>query len=634
MGKIFRWVAAAKRPLFLDELQQAIAVEPTDSYLRKDRLVTNINNLISWCNGLVILQEEDSAVQFTHHSVKQFLLSDRYDTIAKSFHLQLSEADHEVGEICVTYLHFNDFERQVSRLPKHNLPFQPKDFAASTFISSSNRAARYGTKFVKILSNKARPTTPFDITERLNNSLPKSLRDNSKDQLYSGYPLLPYVQQFWLSHTTGFLPENTSMWNSWAALIIRKHDLVKIPWMMQCDEEAEEVITNYILAEDHLALLHLYGHQHPLTNLTLSKLLIEASGKGNIRIVDGLIDAKIDINHSIGPGSRTAVLAAAENGHIRVLKSLLTAKALMYGRVFDKEYALEAAAQRGHLEVVKWLLSTLAEGSWHIKCLPAALALAVAGEHEKLMELLVKAHHNVHASVDDDIVCAVARSGPVKVMELLLTAGADVDIQKPYICGETPLREAVKSGRTEMAKLLLAAHAQVDVRDTVSGRTALHEAAGRGHTEMVKVLLAANADANAVDRGELTPLMLASHEGHVEVVRILLRATADEKIISRNYRQTPLHEAASRGHIETVRLLLTTKIDVNFPDRNGDTALHLGAWSGHLEIVKALLAANAEVNHVNLSEQTAMDRAQRYSRTAVIKVLKAAKAKTHRQLYD
>src|SRR5947209_5465275 len=58
VNKTFRWVAAVKRPLLLEELREAIAIQPGDKFLERDRLVNDIGSLISWCGNLVTLDEE------------------------------------------------------------------------------------------------------------------------------------------------------------------------------------------------------------------------------------------------------------------------------------------------------------------------------------------------------------------------------------------------------------------------------------------------------------------------------------------------------------------------------------------------------------------------------------------------
>jgi ankyrin repeat protein len=87
---------------------------------------------------------------------------------------------------------------------------------------------------------------------------------------------------------------------------------------------------------------------------------------------------------------------------------------------------------------------------------------------------------------------------------------------------------AVRQGKPDTVKALLAAR-DTDVNATdENGDTPLIEAARLGHDDIARALLAAGADYKLRDRSGKTPLMLAVLGGHDEVVHVLKDAGAQE----------------------------------------------------------------------------------------------------------
>jgi hypothetical protein len=57
--EIFRWVAAAKRPLALDEISEIVAMELGDTHLHQvsNRMPTDLYKMIQNCSNLVIVKD-------------------------------------------------------------------------------------------------------------------------------------------------------------------------------------------------------------------------------------------------------------------------------------------------------------------------------------------------------------------------------------------------------------------------------------------------------------------------------------------------------------------------------------------------------------------------------------------------
>jgi len=114
---IFKWVAATKRALTLDEPRESLSYKPGKPYSIAGKRPNGLERIAAWCENLVQLDEELQIVQFTHYSVLQHFLEEPLDSSLQSFHITLEEGDHFIGEICVTYLNSNDFKTDLIRNP-------------------------------------------------------------------------------------------------------------------------------------------------------------------------------------------------------------------------------------------------------------------------------------------------------------------------------------------------------------------------------------------------------------------------------------------------------------------------------------------------------------------------------------
>ncbi|TIA29036.1 hypothetical protein D6C79_10067, partial [Aureobasidium pullulans] len=124
--KVFRYMAVAKRPLTSEELGEAISIEPCQPYFMRERMINNPTNIIRWCHGLAVLDELNETLQFAHSSVRDFFCSlETEHVVLHGFHFVQEQVEREFGDICVTYLSFNDFKQQLAKSPKQPLLLNP-----------------------------------------------------------------------------------------------------------------------------------------------------------------------------------------------------------------------------------------------------------------------------------------------------------------------------------------------------------------------------------------------------------------------------------------------------------------------------------------------------------------------------
>jgi uncharacterized protein len=198
---------------------------------------------------------------------------------------------------------------------------------------------------------------------------------------------------------------------------------------------------------------------------------------------------------------------------------------------------------------------------------------------------------------------------------------------------DTRIAEAAAGGDVATVRALLQQRADINGAQG-DGMTALHWAAERGDDNLARVLLAAGADVAAVTRiGRHTPLHLAAAGSHAAIVGLLLAAKADPAVTTTTG-ATPLHFAAGAGSVEAVTLLLDRGADIDSREPQwGQTPLMFAAAAGRTDVVKTLVNRGASMTIaarvVDLRERNRTDGLESRARNQRIAALQrelAAKA--------
>jgi ankyrin repeat protein len=463
-SQLFRWVAAAKRPLRLEELREAIAVIPGDEFLNRERLVNNADRLVPSCGGLLASDDEDIVVQFVHHTVQEFLISEEYQTVADSFHFDLSEIDLMAGEICVTYLNFNDFKRQLIPQQRSTPIIQPSNILESPTFTGQGRMADYGLKFARIALAK-RSKTKFNIVQHLETI--KGLEKDDSLQLQVQYAFLAYARSFWLSHTKSFSEVAPPIMNMWRQLIVKNHQVAPQPWFGEDGVLCMGDLLGYILEESHCAMIDcLISDGAGRGNVV--NLLFHASRKGNVLLVNYMLSKRIypQISSAIKSDFKVTALESAVAGdHMEVVDALLAIGANT--DVGPASAALQRAAETGNLRMVERLLRANANVN-----APPGFSFMTSGSR------------NLNA------IQLAASSGSLDIVEMLLLAGADVNAPAAEDGGLTALQAAALHGHSNMVRRLLSSHADVNAAPAKrSGYTVMQAAEKSGSFDVIEVLL-------------------------------------------------------------------------------------------------------------------------------------------------
>ena len=424
------WVCHSERPLQVDELCHALAVEIGETDFDPEN-IPPIGTLLDCCQGLIMVDKEASTVRLIHYTVQEYLYS----------RLGLFSKPHSIlAETCLTYLN----SQQVKNLPSHPHP----DHQSMPFLKYCSRY--WGTHAGRELSDHAR-TLALELLGQyeghvsavslLRQEMPPSrIGDISTFSLFSGLHCASFF---------GIL----------------------------------ELVT---------AVINAGGCEINQGDCTGRTPLAWAARNGHVGVAKILLGREdVDPNHP-DKQEETPLGRAAINGHEGVVKLLLEREDVDPNHPDKQEETpLGWAAIYRHEGVVKLLLRREdvdpnrpdVNGRTPLGC-------AAVDGHEGVVKLLLE-REDVDSNYPDvngrtPLGCA-AVDGHEGVVKLLLER-EDVDPNHPDKQEETPLGWAAIYGHEGVVKLLLGREDVDPNYPDEQGRTPLIHATRRGHGGIVELL--------------------------------------------------------------------------------------------------------------------------------------------------
>ena len=636
--RAFKWTVCSRRPMKAEELQEAVAFDGLDHSWDKDK-IPDKDLMIETCRGLLVRDKEDGTVRFAHYTVQQYLLS--APAIGTRFQIShRSEAEAFVGEVCVTYLSFSDFETQVAlRTPNVQLEHLgvlkvggPVSIPTVLGIGKSLLDIPY-----RLLGGRPK-TAPLDIdySKYLTPNRPK--RPQAPSALTEKYRLLQYIVCYWMDHTQVLEPAFNAKLRR---LVMYKTLSFEFrPWgpnqhfgpygCGSCPDptKAKELpfmsLFHYAAHAGHWSLMESLvmeycQHEHPFDETFLiacrqgqdmivrnlmRKIKFDISDGRAINIavtagqadvlkylLDDEMEGKIAPSYNIYPKASSLLNSAATNGHENVINTIFNycnlATAIYVNDVDEHtgRTALFSAVMNGHENVVRKLLASGAELNTN-----GTTAIHIAAEygHQDIMLILLKAASETRSFYSPTETIDL-ESDPRK-SDIALLRFHDTE-------GDIPLHKAVRNGHSAAVETILE-HQPTIVNMRMNGEVISQE---QRHTGLAAVHLAAIG-------------------GHLSVLKILTNSEADVNTRVGGSSWTALHFVAAEGHQAVVEWLLENGADPHAHTNEDAIALELACKRGHEGIVRALLKKYTEKRRfrleqlmmVNLIESAAQERKEAF----------------------
>jgi ankyrin repeat protein len=522
---MFKWILCAQRPLRVEELREAVALDLGDSCLEEDKLPSGDSwRLIQMCGNLAILNREDSTVRLAHHTVKQFLLSQRTSVPSSPSFLAgvtFQDIEFEIGQLCVTYLCFSDFETQITK--REVIAVGAGTDVLQSFVYSQLPASSAFGKLAASVFSPGWTETPIE-----RRPVPIDLSSYKSDKpmthaLREKYRLLDYVVHNWTKHVTALTPL-ASNWGRLKDVIFERQFMFDVkPWAMDMYNSApanslpylamfrwaiDEGLTTFLrllenppsgpgiweyctyeAANGGSPLLRATkaGHLHVLTyfySLHKSRdrgpedldwdVIAEIAMHASPAILDSLskwIDTSTQKKQVLKRLS-TQFWSACKSGNIRVANALVPLGVNINVRVKDSlpflRSALEMATESGNMDIVNLILSQDSD----ILSRFESLSYAIENNLTNIIPLLT----HTDAPTLAEMLYEAIKFNHILTYRVLLHSGADVNFHPPS--NDLPLIVAVKCHRTLILEIMLQSP-QLDLFALdAHANTFLHHAAG------------------------------------------------------------------------------------------------------------------------------------------------------------
>jgi len=491
------WISHAERPLKVDELCHALAVEIGSPGLDTDN-VPSMSTLLACSQGLVVVDKESSTIRLVHFTLQEYLQA----------HPDLFGAAHStMAEICLSYL---------------NSPQVKAISTSSSLELQGTPFLQYSSLYWGVHAKRKLSDCSWQLALKLfgdyNNHMSTKILLRAQKLYYNGVDF-DKVSLFGGLHCASFF------------------GIVEIVAGLV---ETEGYDINQMDCEGNTPLAWAAHNGH----------------EGAVQVLLGRDNVNPEKSDNCG---QRPLHHAAKRGHEGVVKILLGRGDINPDKPDGwGQTPLYCAARNGREGVVKLLLGrdeVDPDKSDTFNRTP--LNIAARYEHEGVVKVLLARDEVNPDKPDKDGQTPLwwaSSNGCEGVVKILLERG-DVNPDKPDIDGQTPLWWAAGNGREGVVKILLERDEVNPDKPDNLGRTPLFIAACYGREGVMKTLLARGVNPDKPNTNGRTPLHCAAWNGREGVVKILLARDDVDPNKSDKDGKTPLDRATEKGRLGVIALL-------------------------------------------------------------------------------
>jgi len=314
--------------------------------------------------------------------------------------------------------------------------------------------------------------------------------------------------------------------------------------------------------------------------------LMQAAENGHLLALQWLIEQGADINHR-AEGRLSTLDYAIQSGQSGAVKLLLHAGA----RVTNT--ALQDASRQGSLDVVMALLK---RQTYDESALTKALGQAVLNGHAGLVAPLIEAGADPNGKVEilnneEPILTLVRFENDATTLRELLNFNVDAHVTTPTH-GDSLFMNAAIDNSVPMMKMLLD-HGVDPNWINARGESALSRMFSLNQTKALPFLLEHGIDVNVPVKGEPLLSIFIARKKHEFARKILPRANVNQVD---GAHQTPLMVAIEADAGDIVEAILLKKPDFSLRNAYGKSALDMALEKKNKALVKRMIEYGAPVD--------------------------------------